>query len=44
MSDTAWYVLGGVVAVAAAIFYVSRELWIHDRRGRSRRGGGRRDG
>ena len=36
MSDTAWFVLGGVFAVAAAIFYVSREVWIHRRRGRRR--------
>jgi hypothetical protein len=43
MSDAAWYILGGVFAVAAAIFYVSRELWIHDRRRRSRRGSGRGD-
>ena len=50
MSDTAWFVLGGVFAVAAAIFFVSREVWIHRRRARTRastsaRGGGeRRDG
>ena len=39
MGDTAWYVLGGIFAVAAAIFYVSREVWIHRRRasGRGRR-------
>lgn len=47
MSDTAWFVLGGVFAVAAAIFYVSREVWIHRRRSRARasrsaRGGGER--
>ena len=32
MSDTAWFVLGGVFAVAAAIFHVTREIWIHRRR------------
>ena len=36
MSDTAWYVLGGVFAGAAAIFYVTREVWIHRRRARRR--------
>ena len=36
MSDTAWFVLGGVFAVAATIFYVSREVWVHRRRGRGR--------
>jgi len=36
MSNTAWFVLGGVFAVAAAIFYVSREVWLHQRRARGR--------
>ena len=36
MSDGAWFALGGVFAVAAAIFYVSREVWIHRRRARRR--------
>jgi hypothetical protein len=36
VSDTAWFVLGGIFAVAAAIFYASREVWIHRRRARRR--------
>lgn len=40
MSEAAWFVLGGVFAMAAAVFYVSREVWIHRRRGRRRDGRG----
>ena len=38
MSDAVWFIVGGVFAVAAAIFFVTREVWIHRRRARRRDG------
>ena len=36
MSEVGWFIVGGVFSVAAAIFYVTREIWIHRRRARNR--------
>jgi hypothetical protein len=36
MSDMSWFIVGGVFAMAAAIFYAAREIWIHRRRARNR--------
>ena len=35
MTDTAWLLVAVVAGIAFAVFFVKRELWIHQRRRRA---------